>query len=80
MRRDQPRDADDVVWLADALGPDQAAKAIATGPGSQRASLLASIHSAVRYPLAAGLRLQPTGRNPCHYTVSFDDLEDGCSG
>ena len=27
--------------------------------------------------LAAGVRLEPTGRNPCHYTVSFDDLEDG---
>jgi hypothetical protein len=24
-----------------------------------------------------GLRLQPTGRNPRHYTVVFDDLEDG---
>jgi hypothetical protein len=27
--------------------------------------------------LAAGMRLEPTGRNPRHYTVSFDDLEDG---
>lgn len=25
----------------------------------------------------AGLRLEPTGRNPRHYTVSFDDLEQG---
>jgi hypothetical protein len=24
----------------------------------------------------AGLRLEPTGRNPRHYTVGFDDLED----
>jgi hypothetical protein len=31
----------------------------------------------VRDVLAAGLRLEPTGRNPRHYTVSFDDLEDG---
>ena len=23
------------------------------------------------------MRLEPTGRNPRHYTVSFDDLEDG---
>lgn len=27
--------------------------------------------------LAAGMRLEPTGRNPRHYTMSFDDLEDG---
>jgi hypothetical protein len=27
--------------------------------------------------LAAGMRLEPTGRNRCHYTVSFDDLQDG---
>jgi hypothetical protein len=27
--------------------------------------------------IAAGLRLEPTGRNPRHYTVSFDDLDDG---
>lgn len=27
--------------------------------------------------IAAGLRLEPTGRNPRHYTVSFDDLGDG---
>lgn len=25
----------------------------------------------------AGLRLEPTGRNPRHYTVSFDDLDQG---
>ncbi len=25
---------------------------------------------------AAGLRLEPTGRNPRHYTVMFDDLDD----
>jgi hypothetical protein len=25
----------------------------------------------------AGLRLEPTGRNPCHYTVGFDDLDQG---
>jgi hypothetical protein len=31
----------------------------------------------VRDVLSAGLRLEPTGRNPRHYTVSFDDLEDG---
>ena len=23
------------------------------------------------------MRLEPTGRNPRHYTVGFDDLEDG---
>jgi hypothetical protein len=27
--------------------------------------------------IAAGLRLEPTGRNPRHYTVGFDDLDDG---
>jgi hypothetical protein len=26
---------------------------------------------------AAGLRLEPMGRNPRHYTVSLDDLEEG---
>jgi hypothetical protein len=26
---------------------------------------------------AAGLRLEPTGRNPRHFTVAFDDLDDG---
>ena len=31
----------------------------------------------VRDVLAAGMRLEPTGRNPRHFTVSFDDLEDG---
>lgn len=31
----------------------------------------------VRDVLAIGMRLEPTGRNPRHYTVSFDDLEDG---
>jgi hypothetical protein len=25
----------------------------------------------------AGLRLEPTGRNPHHYTVGFDDLDQG---
>ena len=25
----------------------------------------------------AGLRLDPTGRNPRHYDVAFDDLDDG---
>lgn len=27
--------------------------------------------------IAAGLRLEPTGRNPRHHTVSFADLDDG---
>jgi hypothetical protein len=27
--------------------------------------------------LGAGLRLEPTGRNPRHYTVAFDDLDRG---
>jgi hypothetical protein len=27
--------------------------------------------------VAAGMRLEPTGRNPRHFTVGFDDLEDG---
>ncbi len=27
--------------------------------------------------LGAGLRLEPTGRNPGHYTVAFDDLDRG---
>jgi hypothetical protein len=31
----------------------------------------------VRDVLAAGMRLEPTGRNPHHFTVSFGDLEDG---
>ncbi len=26
---------------------------------------------------SAGLRLEPTGRNPRHFTVAFDDLEAG---
>jgi hypothetical protein len=26
---------------------------------------------------AAGFRLDPTGRNPRHYTVVFDDLDSG---
>ena len=25
----------------------------------------------------AGLRLEPTRRKPCHYTLAFDDLEKG---
>lgn len=25
----------------------------------------------------AGFRLEPTGRNPRHFTVAFDDLDDG---
>jgi hypothetical protein len=31
----------------------------------------------VRDILAAGMRLEPTGRNPRHYTVGFDHLHDG---
>ena len=31
----------------------------------------------VRDVLAARLRLEATGRNPRHYTVAFDDLDDG---
>ena len=31
----------------------------------------------VRAVLAVQMRLEPTGRNPCHYTVGFDDLDDG---
>ena len=27
--------------------------------------------------IRAGLRLEPTGRNPRHYTVGFDELDDG---
>lgn len=27
--------------------------------------------------LAAGLRLEPTGRNPRHYDITFADLDDG---
>lgn len=27
--------------------------------------------------IGAGLRLEPTGRNPRHYTVGFDELDDG---
>ena len=26
---------------------------------------------------AAGLRLEPTGRNPRHFTLAFDDLDVG---
>ena len=26
---------------------------------------------------AAGFRLEPTGRNPRHFTVAFDDLDEG---
>ena len=29
----------------------------------------------VRDLLAVGMRLEPTGRNPRHFTVGFDDLE-----
>lgn len=32
MRRDKPKDAYDVVWLLDALGPGQASELIATSP------------------------------------------------
>jgi hypothetical protein len=32
MRRDKPKDAYDVVWLIDALGPDHAADIIAASP------------------------------------------------
>ena len=28
----------------------------------------------------AGLRLEPTGRNPRHYTVGFDQLDEGVTG
>ena len=31
----------------------------------------------VRDVLAAGMRLEPTGRNPRHYTLGFNDLDDG---
>jgi hypothetical protein len=31
----------------------------------------------VRDVLTAGMRLEPTGRDPCHYTIGFDDLDDG---
>jgi hypothetical protein len=31
----------------------------------------------VRDVLASGMRLEPTGRNPRHYTVGFDHLDDG---
>lgn len=31
----------------------------------------------VRDLIEAGMRLEPTGRNPRHYTVGFEDLEDG---
>ncbi|HEY1641214.1 MAG TPA: hypothetical protein VGG35_11040, partial [Streptosporangiaceae bacterium] len=44
----------------------------------------------VRYPLLTmltardlidgGLRLEPTGRNPRHFTVGFDDLSEGVKG
>jgi hypothetical protein len=27
----------------------------------------------------AGFRLEPTGRNPRHFTLAFDDLNDGIS-
>ena len=40
-----------------------------------RFSLLALITAAeIR---KAGLRLEPTGRNPRHYTIGFDDLTAG---
>ncbi len=29
--------------------------------------------------LEAGLRLEPTGRNPRHFTIAFDDLDEGVS-
>jgi hypothetical protein len=32
MRRDKPKDAYDVVWTVDALGPEQASAQIATSP------------------------------------------------
>jgi hypothetical protein len=31
----------------------------------------------VRALRAAGLSLEPTGRNPRHFDITFDDLEDG---
>lgn len=30
--------------------------------------------------VAGGFRLEPTGRNPRHFTVAFDDLEAGIVG
>jgi len=29
---------------------------------------------------AAGFRFEPTGRNSRHFTVAFDDLEEGVAG
>lgn len=29
---------------------------------------------------AAGFRLEPTGRNPRHFTIAFDELETGVEG
>lgn len=34
----------------------------------------------VRDILNTGMRLEPTGRNPHHYTIGFDDLDDGVRG
>ena len=31
----------------------------------------------VRALRAAGMRLEPTGRNPRHFDIGFDDLDDG---
>jgi hypothetical protein len=31
----------------------------------------------VRDVIVGRMRLEPTGRNPRHYTISFDDLDDG---
>ena len=33
----------------------------------------------VRDVLAVGMRLEPTGRNPRHFTAGFDDLGSGCA-
>ncbi|HUY47143.1 MAG TPA: nucleotidyl transferase AbiEii/AbiGii toxin family protein [Streptosporangiaceae bacterium] len=61
MRRDKPKDAYDVVWLTDALGPEQAAEAIAASPllaGQSAAEVITQlgrlVHDQFRDIAAAG--------------------------
>lgn len=46
-------------------------------PLARFASLTLMKVAAVR---AIGLRLEPTGRNPLHYDIVFEDLDDGIVG
>ena len=48
---------------------------LAQQPPLVRFELLTLVHVGVLR--AAGLRIEPSGHNPRHYTVAFDDLDSG---